>query len=57
MLPPLSQENLPIKNTKTKMHQMLYDSLDNQSQVNVAEIPQQQQAVGLFENADKGTSR
>jgi hypothetical protein len=31
MLPLLSEENLPIKNTKTKMHQVLYDYLDNQA--------------------------
>jgi hypothetical protein len=33
------------------MHRVLYDYLDNQRQVNVAEIPQQQQAVGAFSKA------
>jgi hypothetical protein len=47
----LRQLNLPIKNTKSKMHRVLYDYLDNQRQVNVAEIPQQQQAVGAFSKA------
>jgi hypothetical protein len=44
----LRQLNLPVKNKKTKIHQVLFGFLDNRRQVNVAGIPQQQQAVAAF---------